>query len=163
MQSMYELATGYKNILELVGDPSIPDEDIQAALDTIDTNVETKVSNGIALIQSINYMSGNVDTELKRLQTYKKFLARRIAGIERNYIDGLNRMGKKSVLTERGQMKIKKNPPKVIIDDEFSIPQQFIRQTITETIDKKAVKATISSGTPVPGVHLESGESLVIS
>jgi hypothetical protein len=36
MQSMYELTTAYQNVLELLGDDSIPDEDIAAALSTID-------------------------------------------------------------------------------------------------------------------------------
>lgn len=56
---------------------------------------------------------------------------------------------------------IQKNPPKVIIDDEDLIPQEFkVIEQVTK-IRKDEIKAALKSG-EVPGAHTEQGFSLRI-
>jgi hypothetical protein len=63
-------------------------------------------------------------------------------------------------MTGWGEMKLKKNPPSVVIDDLTQIPTQYQRQKIQVDIDKVAIKAAIKAGEEVPGAHLEQGTSL---
>jgi hypothetical protein len=80
--------------------------------------------------------------------------------VERAYVFALNYMNIKSILTGWGEMKVKKNPPSVVIDDLTQIPTQYQRQKIQVDIDKVAIKAAIKAGEEVPGAHLEQGTSL---
>lgn len=48
------------------------------------------------------------------------------------------------------------------IDDESQIPQEYIKQTITESIDKTAIKKAIQDGKEIPGAKLITRQNLQI-
>jgi hypothetical protein len=70
-------------------------------------------------------------------------------------------MGDKEVITKYGVMKVRKNPPSVVVDDIAKIPTEFQKQKIEVTIDKTAIKKAIQNGEKVDGARLESSERLV--
>ena len=59
------------------------------------------------------------------------------------------------------RLKIKKNPPAVVIDEDLAILGQYIVRTTVETFDKKLIKKDIQNGEKVPGAHLEQKEKLI--
>jgi hypothetical protein len=73
----------------------------------------------------------------------------------------LKNMGDKEVITRYGVMKVRKNPPSVVIDDLSKVPTKFQHQKIEVTIDKTAIKKAINAGEKVDGAHIEQGEKLV--
>ena len=162
MPTLYKLTENYNNILALVGDESIPDYEIADALKVLDADIETKCSNGIGLLQQIKAYESAVDAEIKRLQSVKKMFAGRGKAIEKVYVDGLTAIDKAEtgIMTERGLMKVKKNPARLVIDDEYKIPRRFIKTTIVEEVDKSTLKSSIKSGEQVEGAHLEQGVRL---
>ena len=162
MPTLYKLTENYNNILALVGDESIPDYEIADALKVLDADIETKCSNGIGLLQQIKAYESAVDAEIKRLQSVKKMFAGRVKAIEKVYVDGLTAIDKAEtgIMTERGLMKVKKNPARLVIDDEYKIPRRFIKTTIVEEVDKSTLKSSIKSGEQVEGAHLEQGVRL---
>jgi hypothetical protein len=160
MQSMYELTTAYQNVMELLGDDSIPDEDIAAALSTIDADIETKCSNGIGLLTMLDGQVKAVKEEENRLKSFRIRLEKRKTAILSTYMDGLKKLKRKSVSTPRGDLSIKKNPPAVVIDDAFKISTKYQRQKITIDIDKTKIKADLDAGIKVSGAHLEQGERI---
>jgi hypothetical protein len=70
-------------------------------------------------------------------------------------------MGDKEVITRYGVMKVRKNPPAVIVDDLTKIPTRYMRQKIQVDVDKVAIKSAIDAGEKVDGAHIEQGEKLV--
>lgn len=159
-ESLYMLSERYNNVLELLGDESIPEEAIKTALEEIDGDIEMKVSNGIGLLKSMQYRVENVQTEIKRLTAYKKAVEKRIETVEGVYMDGLKRMGKSSVSTSRGDMKIRKNPQSVVLTDESLIPEVYKKQKIDIITDKVAVKEALKKGEEVAGAILVQKERL---
>jgi hypothetical protein len=99
--------------------------------------------------------------EEKRIATMRKSLESRAKNLESAFADVLNNMGDKEVITKYGVMKVRKNPPAVVIDDIAKIPTQYQHQKIEVTIDKTAIKKAIQSGEKVAGAHIEQGEKLV--
>ena len=59
-------------------------------------------------------------------------------------------------------LKIKTNPPSVIIDDEALIGGQFIKEKTVTSIDKAAIKKELKSGNTVLGAHIEQKTRLEI-
>jgi len=57
---------------------------------------------------------------------------------------------------------IKANPPKVIIDNENSIPDIYKKVIETVNISKSAIATAIKNGLEVNGAHLESSQRLDI-
>ena len=159
-ESLYVLSESYNNVLELLGDESIPEEAIKTALEEIDGDIEMKVSNGIGLLKSMQYRVEAVQNEIKRLTAYKKAIEKRIETVEGVYMDGMKRMGKSSVSTSRGDMKIRKNPQSVVLTDESLIPEVFKKQKIDIVTDKTAVKEALKKGEEVAGAILVQKERL---
>ena len=50
-----------------------------------------------------------------------------------------------------------------IIDDEDVIPPQFMKRKETTSVDKERLKKILSTGTTVPGAHLQTVQHLQIS
>lgn len=59
-------------------------------------------------------------------------------------------------------IKIKQNPPKVILDDASAIPEAFKREEIVVHIDKNGIKQALLSGQAIRGAHLEQETRLDI-
>ena len=71
-------------------------------------------------------------------------------------------LGAKRLETETGTFTIKNNAPSLKIDNEELIPQKFVSYIQTRKIEKNEIKKEIKNGVEIPGVHLETTQSLLI-
>lgn len=71
-------------------------------------------------------------------------------------------LGAKRLETTTGTFTIKNNAPSLIIDDESLIPQKFITHISSTKIEKNEIKKEIKNGAEIPGVHLETTQSLLV-
>lgn len=71
-------------------------------------------------------------------------------------------LGAKRLETETGTFTIKNNAPSLKIDNEDLIPQKFVSYIQTRKIEKNEIKKEIKNGAEIPGVHLETSQSLLI-
>lgn len=71
-------------------------------------------------------------------------------------------LGAKRLETETGTFTIKNNAPSLIIDDESLIPQKFITHISSTKIEKNEIKKEMKNGAEIPGVHLETTQSLLV-
>lgn len=77
-------------------------------------------------------------------------------------LQAMRGIGKKRIETETGTFTIKNNAPSLIIDDESLIPQKFITHISSTKIEKNEIKKEMKNGAEIPGVHLETTQSLLI-
>lgn len=74
----------------------------------------------------------------------------------------MRKLGTKKIETVTGTFTIRNNTPSLIIDDENLIPQKFTTFVQTKKIEKNEIKKEIKNGMKIPGVHLETTQSLLI-
>ena len=160
METMNEIAERYNAITALADDETVPQDAVNEALIAVMEDVKTKGENGIRYLNEVQEAIDKAKENKKKLDRFIKAMENRKKRVERAYIFALNYMNIKSILTGWGEMKVKKNPPSVVIDDLTQIPTQYQRQKIQVDIDKVAIKAAIKAGEEVPGAHLEQGTSL---
>lgn len=160
MESMFDLSERYKALEELLDDETIPQEDVNRALMEVMDDIKSKGENGI---NYLHMLDGNIELAKKRkkeIDNYVKRVENRKKRILTAYLAAMNAMKMTSIMTGVGELKVKKNPPAVIIDDGAQIPAQYTTQKLTITPDKTKIKAAIKAGEEVPGAHLEQGISL---
>jgi hypothetical protein len=160
MESMFDLSERYKALEELLDDETIPQEDVNRALMEVMDDVKSKGENGI---NYLHMMDGNVEIAKKRkkeIDNYIKTVEHRKKRMLTAYLAAMNNMGIKSIMTGVGELKVKKNPPAVIIDDGGKIPAKYQREKIAIEPDKKAIATAIKAGEEVPGAHMEQAVSL---
>ena len=61
-----------------------------------------------------------------------------------------------------GSLNMQGNQRILIIEDENLIPQKFITHISSIKIEKNEIKNEIKKGIKIPGVHLESTQSLLV-
>jgi gp157 family protein len=77
-------------------------------------------------------------------------------------LQAMRGLGKKRIETETGTFTIKNNTPSLKIDNEDLIPQKFVTYIQTKKIEKNEIKKEMKKGVEIPGVHLETTQSLLI-
>ena len=160
MDSLYSISKRYNAVMALLDDDSIPPKDIGSALILIDDELQKKGENILSYLQKLDDIEEQAKRRKKEIDAYIKGIANRKKRLEKACIFALDNMQVKSIMTSKGEIKTKKNPPAVIIDDVAKIPTQYQRQKIQVDIDKVAIKAAIKAGEEVLGAHLEQATSL---
>jgi len=157
---MNEIAQRYNAITVLADDDTIPQEEVNKALIEVMEDVKTKGENGIRYLNEVQEAIDKAKENKKKLDNFIKAMENRKKRVEKAYIFAMNNMNIKSILTGWGEMKVKKNPPAVIIDDEAKIPAEYTNTKITVTPDKTKIKAAINAGKTIEGCRLEQAVSL---
>jgi hypothetical protein len=160
MDSLYQISERYNAVMAVLDDDSIPQDEVNNALLTLEDELQEKGENIIAYLQKLNDIEEQAKRRKKEIDAYIKGVANRKKRLEKACIFALDNMKIKSIMTSKGELKTKKNPPAVIIDDLTQIPTQYQRQKIQVDINKEAIQKAIKAGEEVPGAHLEQGVSL---
>ena len=165
-QTLYEMSQNFNNLMELCLDETVDLDTVEAALKSVEGDVQQKCFDGIGLIKSLEALKEESVKESRRLAERAHAIANRIDAIKRVYMDGLKAMGKTHVDTGRGRMAIQKNPPALIVSkllDVKTLPDEY-KKHIPESweVNKTAVKTALKNGEHVPGCELMQGESLRI-
>lgn len=159
--TIYDIDEAFQSIVEMYENGDLTDEQLKEALVTLEETKVEKCGNAIRYLNMMKHNIENMKDEEKRIATMRKTLENRTKSIESVFTYALSKMGDKEVITRYGIMKIRKNPPSVVIDDETKIPAKYTTQKITITPDKAKIKKAIQDGEKVEGARLEQGEKLV--
>lgn len=158
---LYELTGAFA---DLSFDDELTDEQFAEKLQSLEMELDSKVENGIGLIQNLKLTADAMKAEESRLKLRRTALENRISQVKDYYLQELSAIGKKKIVTARGTMTIAKAGGKkpLKIDDETLIPQDF--KKIIYEVDKEKIRTAIESGAEVSGAHLEErGTYLKIS
>jgi hypothetical protein len=162
MTTLYELSAQFKELSSMMDDPNIP-------LDALVTSM-TEVADGITeKSTSISRLILNTKADVKALKEEEDRLARRRKSMEKKieWLENYLMVIMQSLYTNHikvGGMnvKIKDNPPTVIIDNEDAIPDIYTMPVVGRKIYKTEILKDILKGMEVPGAHLETGKRLEI-
>ena len=77
-------------------------------------------------------------------------------------LGAMQKLGTKKIETVTGTFAVRNNTPSLIIEEENLIPQKFITHISSIKIEKNEIKKEIKNGVEIPGVHLETTQSLLI-
>ncbi|PVX40580.1 viral Gp157 protein [Pasteurella langaaensis DSM 22999] len=163
---LYEIATQYQNIAELLSDPEFADnQDITAALDNIEDDFNNKAVNVVKAINIAEHDIGAIDTEIKRLTAMKKARQNRIDEIKDYLKFNMQKTGIYKIecplfkisYSERAQSAVEIDE-KLFMDN--NINEDFVNIKITP--NKTAIKEALKRGDSVVGARLVDSQVLSI-
>ncbi len=134
---------------------------LEKRLEDLKLEKEEKIESVALYAGDMIERKSSLDARIKSLQEISKSLQKQIDGLT-NYILFATENG--GLETANVLVKVKKNAPKTIIENEAELPDCFIR-TVTKvetSPDKTAIKKAIQAGEIVPGAHLENSYSVTI-
>jgi len=158
---LYELAGNYKNISDLLDDPSMEQETITTALATIEQGITEKVGNIAALCKSLDSDIEAIKAEESRLAERRKVTENKLRWLK-DYIQmSMEAAGLDKIKTPIFSFAIQNNPPKITVDMNL-LPKKYTTKTISYAADKKAILAALKEGKAIKGATLEQGKHLRI-
>lgn len=159
MSTLYSIAD---ELLTISQTEEIDETELIEQLDALASAFTDKAEDISKLIRNLESDAAAYDEESKRLSANKKTAQNRITSLKRYIQDNMTALDLKQLKAGVFKLGVQKNPPRVVIEDESRLPEQYLEQFTETRIDKSAIKDALQQGTVVPGAHLEQGESLRI-
>lgn len=164
MQPLYKIANEYLKVYdEFMSIPDLPQEAVNDTLESIVGDFENKVINVAAFIKNLQAEAEAIKNAEKNMQERRRVIENKAESLENYLMFNLAQCHINEIKSSpMFLIKLKDNPPSVIIENENDIPNQYKNIEVIEKIDKMAIKKSLSNGEPVPGARLEQKKSLSI-
>lgn len=147
---------GLLDMMEQQSEDPTPEQET-AIRQAIDAHVR-KVDGVARFMKHMDSQADFAAAEIKRLQERKRSIEAHQRRFEKYVLDCLEMAGVEKFDGETATITRRKNPPKLVVISEESIPAEF--QTIipqTTELDTVALKSALKAGREVPGAKLERG------
>lgn len=163
MGQLYDIAERYKNLEELAENEDLDKEtiaEIFKAKDSVNGEMKIKYENIGRLIRNLTAKAEMIGKEEKFLATKKKRAEKNAKNLKLYLYDCLKLTNKQKVETDLFKFSIQKNQPALVIDDVFSVPDEYFYNE--KVLDKDLLKQKLKEGLEVAGASLKQSESLRI-
>ena len=162
---LFALADEYLQLAKVLSDePDMPNTIIDEILDAYAGELDSKCWNVAAMVLQFEGEAEMVRTVEKRIVARRKTLEGRADWLRNYLLVNMIRTGINELASPEFVVKVCDNPPKVILDDEDAIPDDYKEEETVVTIRKDVLRrAMLDDGEIIPGCHLEKGKRLKIS
>lgn len=167
--TLYEISAQYQEFLQLVAEGEIPEEAVADTMEGLDGVFEEKADNIACYIKNLRAEARALKEEIDALKERMEGKAHRADRLQDALLWAMQGSGKEKIETARNLLRIKKNPPRVAIEDEAAFAgwaqangrEDYLRYT-PPSPNKTAIMEALKGGAEIPGAALERGQSLVI-
>lgn len=164
MEPLYKIANTYLLALEnLTNDKELPIEAINDTLEAIEGEFEEKAVNIAAYIKTLEKQAEMVELAREELKARQERLEKAAQNLRKYLKFNMQKLDIHSIQSSAYfRIAVRKNPPRVVIDNEADIPVEFRETKLIETINRAAIREALANGNEVPGAHIEQETNLTI-
>ena len=159
--TLYEMTDNYKAVLEMAQNPDIDEQAIKDTLEAIQGDIKEKADGYAKVIKELDGETDKLTAEIKRLTDRKNTIQNNIAYMKQSLKEAMTATGNLKIRTDLFSFNIQKNPPALIVDNEETIPSEYLIPQEPK-IDKKAIIDFLKNGNKVPYAHIEQSEGVRI-
>lgn len=162
--ALYVITEKFKELEALAEMEDLPPEIVADTLEGIEAEWDEKAVAVAAFIQNLEHTADGIQVAADSMHARGARLHKRAEALKAYLQFHMTAMGKQKLDNELFVIKLAKNPPAVVIDDEKQIPEKYWTQPPAppKRLDKAAIGADIKAGKEVPGAHTFQGERLEI-
>jgi len=140
--TLYQLADQYLQLAQAMRDTEVPDE-------VIDKTLAAASGDIVKLAE-------------QRMAFRRKSLEKRTETLRQYLLQHLCRVGIFEIETPEFAIRVYDNPPRVILDDEDLVPDQYKEEEVVVSVRKDELRRAMLEGEIIPGAHLERSQRLAI-
>tara|TARA_Y100001963_G_scaffold153805_1_gene241308 strand:+ start:189 stop:683 length:495 start_codon:yes stop_codon:yes gene_type:complete len=159
---LHEIAKDYSDALEELSDMA-DDEAVVDTLDALKGTLEQKSENIIKYTQNLEGTIEAMKNAEKNMAERRKVLEKRATDIKKYVKNVMDSNEITQIETVHFALKIKKNPPKAVIENPDLIPSSYFNTQVVEKVNLKKVKDDLKNGEIVEGAKLVQETRLDIS
>ncbi len=161
--NLYEISTEYQEILsELYDDEGNVNEQALQRLEQNDIAMEKKAIAIASFIKNMDAEREAIDSAKKAMAEREARFKKRISDLKGYLLSNMERRGINKVNCPYFEIKLKKCPLSVHIDNEDLIPDEYKRTKVEVSPDKIKMLQEMKVGVIIPGVSLQQNMTLDI-
>jgi hypothetical protein len=145
--------------LEIFNTPTLP-ESILAKANNIPASYSQKIDHVATLMNMINAEAKKLKQQETVIATQRKSLEALVSQAEDSLKEEMSLEGLCEIQGELIKYTLSASNPRLVIEDEKLIPQEYKRDLVVTEIRKDAIKDELKMGTVIPGCKLEQGTTL---
>lgn len=162
--TLYDLTAEYQALLQMAEDPDTDPEVLTDTMEALEGEIEDKADGYAIVMKELEATEQKIKTEVDRLNARRLSISNNIRCMKLRLQTSMIETGKTKFKTDLFSFGIQKNPPAVVIDEQYieNIPKKYLVQQ-DPVIDKKKIKEDLKAGVDLEGIaHLAQTESLRI-
>lgn len=157
---LYELADQYETLLEMASDDTGNDM-LAEYIAGMEGKIEEKVENTMKVVRSLEADAAAIKLEEDRLKKRRDSLEKNARYLKDNIGAVMNQLDIEKIKGPIFTVWMQQNNPKVVVLDDFAIPQQFyIVPPSVPQLQKAAIIEAWKGGSEIPGVQVVQEKSL---
>jgi len=166
MPSLFELTQERLTLQLRLESLDFDSETITDTLEGESTALQTKIEDYGYVIKNFEVFTDAMKAEEKRMADRRKVHEARVEHIKEWLLSNMVACGITKIDCPAFSITVKKNPPKVVIDHEGDIPDEYMRTPpiiIPEIVpDEKLIIDDLKLGKEIKGCHLEQSQRIEI-
>jgi hypothetical protein len=161
MSSIYQLTVEAQEIASLLSEGELTEEVNEILVINQDLLQKKAIDYGF-VIKSFESDVSIIDEEIKRLNAIKSIRNNGIDRMKSALLHAMQVYQIEKIQSATINLSIRNNPESVDLINEYLIPKEFIKEKVTESIDKVRIKKALQNGEEVPGALLTRTKSIQI-
>lgn len=164
MATLYELTGAMRHLLDLAQTGEIDEQTLQDTIDSLDltSDIESKIDGYAYVMDEIKASNERIRSEERRLAERRRMQENNYNRMRQTLLDQLKLMDMRQVKTDKYTVSVRKNPVKIVINDESNIPPQFYKEQQPKLDRTELKKYLQNTNEALDGVELTQEESLQI-
>lgn len=157
---LFEISNEYERAIDAL---LLNDQADESKIEELKDIFDNKCINVAKYIKNLEAEQEAISSYMKNLSMREKKLSTKIDSLTIYLKHNMERTGLLDpIKCPEFVIKLRNNPPSLIIDDESLIPELYIVTKEIKSFDKNAIKKDILDGFGVEGARIENKKSLVI-
>lgn len=153
---LYEIAREYEQILEeLYDEEGNVNKDALVKLESTEVAIEKKAIALASFIKNMDAERAAIESAKKEMADRERRFKKRIEDLEGYLLSNMQRCGIDKISCAYFEIKLKKCPVSVDIEDESKLPPEYMRIKTEELPDKIKMKEEMMAGVIIPGASLK--------
>lgn len=161
MTSLRDLSKEMSEVRELALNPDIPTEALADTLNGIEGMFNDKAVSVVHVIHNGDSDVAEIDREIERLQARKKVIQNGQKSLKEYLRTNMEASGIKKIECPLFVITLAQGRDIAVIDNEDSIPDEYVRVKTTVAPDKAEILKALKEGEDVPGAHIEKSISSI--
>lgn len=162
MKPLYEIAIDYQRMIhELMESDEISTEQIEA-LNELNGDIKEKIINVSAFIKNLEAEHESIEKAIDAMAERSSKIQKKVEKLKEYLKNNMEICEIKEVKSPYFDIKLRMNPPSVLIKDENLIPKEYLKEIVVHKIDKVLISQCLKNNIPIPGTLLENRTRLEI-
>jgi ectoine hydroxylase-related dioxygenase (phytanoyl-CoA dioxygenase family) len=158
MVKLYEIANDHRGLIALADESDL---DITDTLEAIEGEFNDKAESLVSVVLNMDGDVTAIDSQIERLQARKTAIKNRQESMKDYLRQNMEATGIKKISCPLFTINCVEGRQIAVIDNEESLPDEFVKVKTTVSPDKNAIAKALKEGEDVPGASLQRAKSSI--